>query len=92
MFPRRPVPRFLDMSSEHPAWRVRAEITGKPPVDRIQRACGVSDVDVRGQVVRCRIDGSFQPFLEALRACEVVTLQSAPLTRSAPLNRVEGGQ
>ncbi len=92
MFARRPVPRFLAMSDEHPAWRVQADLTGKPPVDLIQRASGVSDVDVRGQVVCCRIDGSFQPFLEALRACEVVTLQSAPLTKSAPLNRVEGGQ
>jgi hypothetical protein len=33
---------------------------------------------IEGQVVRCLITGSFQPFLEALRGCEVITLQATP--------------
>jgi hypothetical protein len=81
------LPRFVGMNEDNPAWRVRVGVVGRPPVDRIERAAGVSEVDVHGQVVRCRIDGSFQPFLEALLGCEVLTLQSAPL---APLS--EGGQ
>ena len=81
------LPRFVGMNQDNPAWRVRVDVIGKPPVSRLERAAGVSDVDVRGQVVRCRIDGSFQPFLEALLGCEVLTLQSAPL---AP--PIEGGQ
>ena len=87
MVPPRVLPRFVDVNEDNVAWRVRVGVVGKPPLSRIERAAGVSDVDVRGQVVRCRIDGSFQPFLEALLGCEVLTLHSAPL---AP--PIEGGQ
>ena len=51
---------------------------GTPPVRRIERASGVSEVGVDGWTVRCLVSGSFQPFLEALRGHEVITLQSVP--------------
>lgn len=51
---------------------------GAPPADRVLRASGVSDVEVEGPVLRCRIAGSFQPFLEALHGHEVLTLTSQP--------------
>ena len=78
------------MNSEHPAQRVQVEFLGTPPVRRIERASGVSEVDVRGQVVRCLVDGSFQPFLEALHGSEVITLQSSAPASASP-QRVEGG-
>jgi hypothetical protein len=43
---------------------------------QIERASGVSEVEVDGQLVRCLVHGSFQPFLEALRGYEVVSLTS----------------
>jgi hypothetical protein len=75
------------MTVQHPAQRVEVSFVGAPPVRRIERASGVSDVTVDGQVVRCLVAGSFQPFLEALRGHEVITLQSTP-TASSP--RKEG--
>jgi hypothetical protein len=36
-------------------------------------------VEVRGRVLRCMVFGSFQPFLEALRGHEVISLRSIPL-------------
>jgi len=42
----------------------------------IERASGVSEVEVDGAVLRCLVSGSFQPFLEALRGYEVVSLKS----------------
>ncbi len=66
------------MTTRHPTQRVEVSFVGTPPVRRIERAAGVSEVDVDGHVVRCLVAGSFQPFLEALRGHEVITLQSAP--------------
>ena len=43
-----------------------------------------------GPVVRCLVAGSFQPFLEALRGQEVVTLRSTPAVESMSSTRVEG--
>jgi hypothetical protein len=54
----------------------------------VERASGVSDVEVDGPVLRCRVCGSFQPFLEALRGYEVVSLTS---TAGAPPGR-RGGE
>ena len=51
---------------------------GPPPVRQIERASGVTEVEVDGSVLRCTVSGSFQPFLEALRGHEVVTLTSTP--------------
>jgi hypothetical protein len=33
-------------------------------------------VEVLGRVLRCTVNGSFQPFLEALRGHEVIGLKS----------------
>ena len=54
--------------------RVEITFVGTPPTTQIQQAQGVGDVHVEGQTVGCVICGSFQPFLEALRGYEVVTL------------------
>jgi hypothetical protein len=56
--------------------RVEVTFLGNPPVHHIERASGVSEVKVDGQLVRCLVYGSFQPFLEALRGYEVVSLTS----------------
>ena len=37
-----------------------------------------------GPMVRCLVTGSFQPFLEALRGHEVITLQSTPVAEPEP--------
>jgi hypothetical protein len=66
------------MSAQHPTQRVEVTCLGTPPVRQIERASGVSEVVIDGQVVRCLVAGSFQPFLEALRGCEVLTLQATP--------------
>lgn len=71
------------MTTEHPTQRVEVSFVGAPPLRRIQRASGVSDVEIDGPIVRCLVAGSFQPFLEALRGHEVITLWST---------RVEGGR
>ena len=56
--------------------RVEVSFVGPPPVQQIQRASGVSQVEVDGVTLRCLVFGSFQPFLEALQGYEVVSLQS----------------
>jgi hypothetical protein len=71
------LPRLQDMIARHPVQRVEVSFVGTPPARQIERASGVSEVDVDGSVVRCLVTGSFQPFLEALRGHEVVTLLSA---------------
>jgi hypothetical protein len=66
------------MTQEHPIHRVEVSFIGAPPAQRVERATGVSDVEINGSVLRCLVRGSFQPFLEALRGYEVVSLQSIP--------------
>lgn len=61
--------------------RVEVTFVGPPPAERVERATGVSDLEVDGRVVRCIVSGSFQPFLEALRGHEVINLLSSPVTR-----------
>jgi hypothetical protein len=58
--------------------RVEVTFVGTPPTRQIERALGVSEVHVDGQLVRCLVCGSFQPFLEALRGYEVVHLTATP--------------
>jgi hypothetical protein len=58
--------------------RVEVTCLGTPPARQLELASGVSAVVVEGRVVRCLVDGSFQPFLEALYGCEVITLQAMP--------------
>ena len=58
--------------------RVEVTFTGTPPKRQIARASGVTDVRVDGHLIRCVVDGSFQPFLEALRGYEVISFTAIP--------------
>lgn len=58
------------------ALHVEVTFVGPPPARQIERASGVSDVEINGSVVRCLVAGSFQSFLEALRGHEVISLTS----------------
>jgi hypothetical protein len=71
------------MIAKHPVQRVEVSFVGTPPLRQIERASGVSEVDIDGSIVRCLVAGSFQPFLEALRGYEVITLQSTPVAGPA---------
>ena len=64
--------------------RVEVSFVGQPPACVVERAAGVSDVEVEGPTLRCLVHGSFQPFLEALRGHEVISLLS---TRFEPSDR-----
>src|SRR6267143_1335974 len=86
--PLRAVPRVTVMTDELAAQRVEVTFIGAPPARQIERASGVSDVEIDGSVLRCLVLGSFQPFLEALRGHEVMSLPSTPT--HPPL--YEGGQ
>ena len=66
------------MTDAIPIQRVEVRFVTTPPAQRIERASGVSEVEVDGHVVRCSVHGSFQPFLEALRGHEVISLDSMP--------------
>jgi hypothetical protein len=59
---------------------VEVSFVGAPPARQVERASGVSDVEVFDSVLRCVVLGSFQPFLEALRGHEVISLTSNPVT------------
>jgi hypothetical protein len=76
------------MTHEPPVQRVEISFVGAPPTQRIQRASGVSEVEIDGSVLRCVVCGSFQPFLEALRGYEVISLRTMRLLSSS----VDGGQ
>jgi hypothetical protein len=80
------------MTAEYPTQRIEVSFVGAPPRRRIERAAGVSEVEIDGHVVRCLVAGSFQPFLEALRGHEVITLQSMPAAEPAPSPPEEGGR
>lgn len=58
--------------------RVEVSFVGAAPAQHIERASGVSAVEADGALLRCLVSGSFQPFLEALRGHEVVSLTSTP--------------
>ena len=64
------------MADELPVQRIEVRFVGVPPARQLERASGVSEVEVEGQVLRCTVFGSFQPFLEALRGHEVISLKS----------------
>ena len=59
--------------------RVEVTFVGTPPTRQIERASGVSDVRVDGQLVCCLVYGSFQPFLGSLRGYEVTSLTAIPV-------------
>jgi hypothetical protein len=84
--------RLRSMTAEYPTRRVEVSFVCTPPRPQIERASGVSEVEIDGHVVRCLVAGSFQPFLEALRGHEVITLQSTPPVEPASSPRAEGGQ
>lgn len=83
--------RLRSMTAEHPTQRVEVSFAGTPPRRQIERASGVSGVAIDGHVVRCLVAGSFQPFLEALRGHEVITLQSTPAIEPVSGRQAEGG-
>ena len=66
------------MSHEPRVQRVEVTFVGSAPGVQVERASGVSDVEVDGPSLRCVVTGSFQPFLEALRGHEVLSLVSTP--------------
>jgi hypothetical protein len=72
-----------DMAKEVAMQRVEVTFVGFPPAEKIGRALGVSEVQVDGAIVRCVIYGSFQPFLEALRGHEVISLKSTQESENA---------
>ena len=72
-------------------WRVEVTFVGAPPTHQIERASGVTEVEADGQLLRCRVAGSFQPFLEALRGREVIGLTSIPVRRDLPEAGQPGG-
>jgi len=69
------------MSYQLPVRRVEVTFVGALPLRQVERASGVTNVEVHGSVLRCVVSGSFQPFLEALRGHEVVDLESKPKPR-----------
>ena len=66
------------MAGRLPIQRVEVGFVGAPPIHQLERASGVSHVEIDGSVLRCVVCGSFQPFLEALRGYEVASLESSP--------------
>ena len=64
------------MTGELLLQRVEVTFVGSPPVRQVERALGVSQVEVSGSVLRCTVYGSFQSFLDALRGHEVISLKS----------------
>jgi len=84
----RVLPSLTTMTKELPIRRVEVSFIGAPPAQQIERATGVSEVEIDGSVLRCLVLGSFQPFLEALRGHEVISLES----RSTPSSPLDGGQ
>lgn len=72
------LPRLTSMTEELRLQRVEVGFVGAPPVRAVERASGVSEVEVDGATLRCLVLGSMQPFLEALRGHEVIGLTSTP--------------
>ena len=71
------------VARELPIQRVEVSFVGFPPAEKVGRAIGVSEVQVDGAILRCVIYGSFQPFLEALRGHEVISLKSTQESENA---------
>jgi len=81
MAARRARRRLTRMAKELPMHRVEVSFVGVPPARQIERASGVSEVEIDGPILRCLVLGSFQPLLEALRGHEVISLTSTPITQ-----------
>jgi hypothetical protein len=67
------------MFNSQATWRVEVTFVGSPPARQINRASGVSDVEMDDHTIHCLVRGSFQPFLEAFRGHEVICLSSIPV-------------
>jgi hypothetical protein len=76
------------MTEDFSSQRVEVTFVGLPPARQIARASGVTEVEVDGCRLRCLVCGSFQPFLEALRGYEVITMTSRSV-RHEPALREE---
>jgi hypothetical protein len=76
------------MTEGPPIMSVEVSFVGVPPAEQVERASGVSEVEVDGSILRCVVCGSFQPFLEALRGSEVISLTSSH--RSQPQGHQPG--
>jgi hypothetical protein len=72
------------MTRDLPTQRVEVSFVGVPPAQQVERASGVSEVVIDGPTLRCLVCGSFQPFLEALRGHEVISLSACPAGGSRP--------
>ena len=77
------------MTEELARQRVEVTFVGKPPARQVARASGVTEVEVDGCQLRCLVRGSFQPFLEALRGYEVISLTSTPASLTGEV--LDGG-
>ena len=64
------------MAEQLEVQRIEVSFVGAAPAQQVERASGVSEVEVHGRVLRCTVCGSFQPFLEALRGHEVLSFRS----------------
>lgn len=74
------------MTDELLVQRVEVVFVGAAPGNQVAQASGVSNVEIVGSGLRCIVSGSFQPFLEALRGYEVVSLRSTAI----PASRIGG--
>jgi len=72
----REVARLTSMGAKLPIQQVEVSFVGVPPAEGIERASGVSEVQIDVPTVRCLVSGSFQPFLEASQGHEVISLKS----------------
>ena len=84
MWTTRPASYRRRMFNSPAAQRVQVTFVGTPPKSQIERASGVTETEVDGHTVRCLVCGSFQPFLEALRGHEVLTLSATPVSAGSP--------
>jgi hypothetical protein len=69
---------------------VEVSFVGAPPARQIERASGVTEVETDGPTLGCIVTGSFQPFLEALRGHEVMSLTSISAHEGSSSSRGKG--
>ena len=67
---------LASMAQQESMRRLEVTFVGAPQARQVALASGVSDVEVNDHRLRCVVEGSVQPFLEALHGSEVITLTS----------------
>lgn len=77
------LPSLGSMTRKPLVQHVEVSFVGIPPARQVERASGVSEVEVDGRILRCLVCGSFQPFLEALHGHEVVDLRTTHVAARA---------